>query len=326
MRRREFIGGIASTAATYPVLARAQQVPVIGFLYPTAPEGVEEYLAAWHLGLSDQGYAEGRNVAIEYRWANGLYDRLPELAHDLVNRKVAVLYAGGGTPTALAAAAMTATIPIVFSVGADPVSEGLVASLAHPGRNATGVAVLTRQLTQKRIEALHAAVPTATTIAFLTNPASQYIATAETNEAQRVMNVLGLELLLLYASTPNEIEAALGTLTRQRVGALAVGGDLFFLAQRDRLAAVAIRHGIPTIAQYRAFAAAGVLMSDGGSIAELGRLAGAYTGRVLKGERVSDLPVQQATKIELVVNMKTAKALGITFPTALLVRANKVIE
>jgi putative ABC transport system substrate-binding protein len=251
---------------------------------------------------------------------------LPELAHDLVSRKVAVLYAGGGTPTALAAAAATTTIPIVFQVGADPVSEGLVASLAHPGRNATGVAALTGELHQKRIEALHAAVPTATTMAFLTNPASQFIATAETKEAQRVMKVLGLELLLLCASTPNEIEAAFATLTRQHVGALVVGGDLFFLAQRDRLAALAIRHGIPTIAQYRAFAATGGLMSYGTDLRETPRLAGNYIGRILKGEKPADLPVIQPTKFEFVINMKTAKALGLTLPIALLGRADEVIE
>ena len=226
IRRREFIAGLGSAAA-WPVVARAQQVPVIGFLHPIAPDGVTG-LAAWHRGLADQGYVEGRNVAIEYRWANGRYDLLPELARDLVSRKVAVLFASGGTPTALAAVAATTAIPIVFSVGADPVATGLVNSLGRPGRNATGVAILTSQLEQKRIEALHTAVPIATTIAFLTNPASDFIATVEREEAQRAMKVLGLGLLLLRASTPNEIEAAFTTLTRQRVGALVIGGELLF--------------------------------------------------------------------------------------------------
>ena len=324
MKRRDFIAGLGSAAA-WPVVARAQQVPVIGFLHPIAPDGVTG-LAAWHRGLADQGYVEGRNVAIEYRWANGRYDLLPELARDLVTRKVAVLFASGGTPTALAAVAATTAIPIVFSVGADPVATGLVSSFGRPGRNATGVAILTSQLEQKRIEALHTAVPIATTMAFLTNPASDFIATVEREEAQRAMKVLGLELLLLHASTQNEIEAAFATLTRQRVGALVVGGELLFFAQRDRLATLAVRHGVATIAQYREFATAGGLMTYGASSTELGRLAGAYTGRILKGEKPANLPVQQITKIELVINLKTAKALGLTIPETLLATADEVIQ
>jgi putative ABC transport system substrate-binding protein len=323
VKRREFIAGLG--AAAWPVVTRAQQVPVIGFLHPIAPDGVTG-LAAWHRGLADQGYVEGRNVAIEYRWANGRYDLLPELARDLVTRKVAVLFASGGTPTALAAVAATTAIPIVFSVGADPVATGLVNSFGRPGRNATGVAILTSQLEQKRIEALHTAVPIATTMGFLTNPASDFIATIEREEAQRVMKVLGLELLLLHASTQNEIEAAFATLTRQRVGALVVGGELLFFAQRYRLAALAIRHGVATIAQYREFAAAGGLISYGANSTEFGRLAGAYTGRILKGEKPADLPVQQITKIDLVINLKTAKALGITIPETLLATADEVIQ
>ena len=326
IRRRDFIAGLGNAAA-WPLAARAQQrpPPVIGFLHPIAPDGVTG-LAAWHRGLADQGYVEGRNVAIEYRWANGRYDLLPELARDLVSRKVAVLFASGGTPTALAAVAATTAIPIVFSVGADPVATGLVNSLGRPGQNATGVAILTSQLEQKRIEALHTAVPIATTMAFLTNPASDFIATVERDEAQRAMKVLGLELLLLYASTPNEIEAAFATLTRQRVGALVVGGELLFFAQRDRLATLAIRHSVATIAQYGEFAIAGGLMTYGAKTTEIGRLAGAYTGRILNGERASDLPVQQVTKIELVINAKTAKALGLTIPETLLATADEVIQ
>jgi putative ABC transport system substrate-binding protein len=326
MRRREFIAGLGGAAA-WPLTARAQQpIPVIGFLHPIAPEGLEGLVAAFHRGLSDQGYVEGRNVAVEHRWANGQYDRLPELARDLVSRKVAVLFAAGGTPTALAASAATTTIPIVFSAGTDPVSVGLVTSLARPSRNATGVAVLTNQLTEKRIEALHAAVPTATTIAVLTNPASEFIATAETEQARRVMKVLGLELLLLYASTPDDLDAAFATLTRRGAGALMVGGDSFFLAQRDRLAALAIRYGVPAIYAYREAARAGGLMSYNVDIADSYRLGGTYVGRILNGEKPGDLPVQQATKVELIINLKTAKALGLTIPPNLLALANEVIE
>jgi len=326
MRRREFIAGLGG-AAVSPLTAGAQQVPVIGFLQISTSEGYPEiYLTAFYRGLADQGYAVGRNVAIEYRWADGQYDRLPELALDLVRRNVAVLYASGGTPIALVAAATTKAIPIVFFAGADPVADGLVMSLARPGGNATGVASLTYELHAKRIETLHAAVPMATAITFLTNPASQYIANHEAEQAQLATKVLGLDLVMLNARTPSDIEAAFAALSQRPSSALVVGGDSFFVAQREQLAALAARHGIPAIYYNRINVMAGGLMSYGADLRESQRVAGNYVGRILNGEKPADLPVQRATKIELVINMKTAKGLGLTLPITLLGRADEVIE
>jgi putative ABC transport system substrate-binding protein len=310
-----------------PLAARAQQpaLPVIGFLATESADLFAGPLRAFHQGLSETGHVEGRNVAIEYRWADGQNDQLPALAADLVRRRVSVIVAGGGTPTVLAAKAATATIPTIFYVAVDPVEHGYVASLNRPGGNLTGVSNLAGELGPKRLELLHELVPTATIMAVLVNPT---IPTAETlsRDLQAAARPLGLELHVLHASTDREIETAFATLLQLRAGALVIAPNLFFVSRIERLAALTVRHGVPTIFQFREFAAAGGLMSYGGSITESFRLVGAYTGRILKGEKPADLPVQQLTRIELIINMKTAKTLGLTFPITLLGRANEVIE
>jgi putative tryptophan/tyrosine transport system substrate-binding protein len=323
MRRREFLGLLGSTAAAWPLAARAQQ-PVIGFLGSGSAELSTERVRAFRQGLGEAGYVEGRNVAIEYRWAEGQNDRLSALATDLVHRQVAVIAAAGGVPARTAKVATT-TIPIVFWIEGDPVEVGLVASMNRPGGNLTGVTTLGAELGAKRLELLHEFVPAATTITVLVDPTTL---TAETlsKELQSAARILGLQMQILRASNERDFDTAFASLVQQRAGGLVIGPGPLFFGQSEQLAALALRHAVPTIFQFREFAAAGGLMSYGGSATDSYRQVGAYTGRILKGERPSDLPVQQATKVELFINMKTAKALGLTIPISLLGRADEVIE
>jgi putative ABC transport system substrate-binding protein len=326
VRRREFIT-LLGGAAAWPLAARAQQsaMPVIGWLNATSPDLYANLLRAFHRGLGQTGHIEGRNVAIEYRWAEDQYDRLPEFAADLVARRVAVIAATGGTPPALTAKALMTTIPIVFQVAVDPVKVGLVASLARPGGNVTGVTSLNLQVGPKRLELLHELVPTATVIAALINPTN---ALSETllRELQTAARILGLELHVMHASAERDFDAVFRSLIQFRAGALVIGPDAFFFSQSKQLAALAARHAMPTISQYREFVAAGGLASYGTSLAEMHRLAGVYTGRILNGDKPADLPVQQSVKVELVINLKTAKALGLNVPPTVLALADEVIE
>jgi putative ABC transport system substrate-binding protein len=328
IRRREFITLLGSAAAAWPLAARAQQpaMPVIGFLSSETPSGYAFRAAALRQGLSEAGYVESRNVAIEYRWAEGHYDRLPALAADLVRRQVAVI-AAAGTQSALAAKAATTTIPIVFSTAADPVAEGLVASLARPGGNATGVNNLATELVQKQIEKLHQMVPAATAIAALVNPTNPTLAEPATKEVQAAGRTLGLKMIhIIQASTERDIDAAFATLFRLGAGALVVCPDTFFTSRRDQIAALAIRHAIPVIYHLRELPAAGGLMSYGPSATDGYHRVGIYAARILKGERPGDLPVQRATKFDLVINLTTAKVLGLEVPFYLQQLADEVIE
>ena len=328
MKRREFIMLLGGAAASWPLAARAQQrsMPVIGFLSPTSPNSRAELIAAFHQGLAEVGYVEGRNVAIEYRWAKDQNEQLPFMAADLVQRRVSVIVAIDGTAAALAAKAATSTIPIVFIVGADPVELGLVASLGRPGGNITGVGALAVGTAAKRLQLLHELVPAAAGIAFLRNPTNPYFSALETRELQAAATVLGVRLLLLNASSPHEIEVAFANLVAQRAGAFLLATDPFFMTARDQLVALANRHTVPAIYPFREDAAAGGLVSYGASNRDAFRLVGDYTGRILSGDRPADLPVQQVTRIEMAINLKTANALGLTVPLPLLARADEVIE
>jgi putative ABC transport system substrate-binding protein len=320
------IAALGGATVAWPLAARAQQptMPVIGYLGPGALESARPFRAAFLDGLVETGYVEGRNVAIEYRWAEDQYDRLPELAGELVRRQVAVIVTAGATPTALAAKAWTETIPIVFVLGSDPVQFGLVNSLGRPGGNVTGVTVLDVELIAKGFELLHELVPAATTIGVLVNPNNLTIE-AQTRGAKIAARILGVHLLVLNASSQSEIEMAFTTLVEQRAGALLVSGEpLFFGTARDQLVALAARHAVPTIYQY--MTAADGLMSYGSRLADAFHIAGVYSGRILRGEKPADLPVQQSTRVELAINLKTAKTLGLTIPTSLLARADEVIE
>jgi putative ABC transport system substrate-binding protein len=325
MRRREFIT-LLGGAATWPLVARAQQpaMPVIGFLNTRVPAADPHLLAAFHRGLRETGYIEGQNVAIEYRWASNQYDRLQALATDLVLRQVNVI-AAIGSPSAPAAKAVTTTIPIVFIIGFDPVEFGLVTSLNRPGGNLTGVTVLGVELGSKRLELLHELIPTANVVAALVNPTTPAAETQST-ELQAAARALGLKLHVLHASTEGDLDAVFPTLLQLGARGLVVGNDTFFSTRSEQLAALAFQHWVPTIFQYRQFVEAGGLMSYGGDIADSYRLTGVFAGRILKGEKPADIPVQQATKVELIINLKTARALDIDVPPTLLARADEVIE
>jgi ABC-type uncharacterized transport system substrate-binding protein len=322
--RREFIT-LLSGAASWPLAAGAQQpnMPVIGFLNSASPDGYPYLLSAYRQGLREAGYVEGRNVAIEYRWAQNQYDRLPALAADLVRRRVRVITATGAS--ARAAKDATDTIPIVFNTASDPVEAGLVTSLNRPGGNLTGVTSLNAELGPKQLEVLHELIHTATVIAVLVNPTNRFAEYFSRN-LQAAGRALGLQMQVLHASTEAEFDVAFAAMRRLQVGALVIATDPLFTGGVASLAALAIRHQVPTIYGYQEFATAGGLMSYGGHIANSYRLVGVYTGRILMGERPADLPVQQATKVQLVINLKTAKALGITVPLPLLGRADEVIE
>jgi putative ABC transport system substrate-binding protein len=328
VRRREFIAGLGGLALSgSPLASRAQQpvMPVIGFLNSASPGPFAARVAAFHQGLNEAGYVEGRNVAIEYRWAEGQYDRLPELAADLVRRQVTVIAATGGIPSALAAKAATSTIPMVFVAGSDPVEFGIVANLNRPGGNVTGMTAFTSELMPKRLELLREMVPTAKIIALLVNPTNPNAESLSRN-VEAAARTLGLQIHILQASTVSDIDAVFGTLAQLRAGALVIGTDTLFDSQSERLGTMAVRHAVPAIYQNREFVAAGGLISYGGSLVDAYRKAGIYTGRVLKGEKPADLPVQQSTNVELFINLKTAKALSLTVPATLLSSADEVIE
>jgi len=327
VKRREFIT-LLGGAAMSPLTARAQQrsMPVIGYLGGTTFEMTRGYVAAFHRGLADTGFTEGRNVAIEYRWAEGHNDRLAGLAADLVRRDVTIIVVGGSTPGALAAKEATQVIPIVFLVGTDPVKVGLVSSLASPGGNITGVTNVNVELITKCFELMRSLMPPATTIAILVNQGNVPQAATERRTIQDVARALGIRIPILEASNPGEIESAFTALVRERAGALVVSGEVFFLTQRDRLVELAAEHAIPTIYAYREFVTAGGLMSYGGNLRDMYRQIGLYTGRILKGEKTTNLPVEEVTKVELVMNLKTAKTLGMEIPLSTLVRVDDVIE
>jgi putative ABC transport system substrate-binding protein len=325
MLRREVITLIGGAAAAWPLTARAQQqMPVIGYLSPHFPGSDGFRLTAFRQGLGETGYAEGQNVAIEYREAEGQYDRLPALAVDLVRRHVTVIVAAT-IPSAFAAKAATSAIPIVFLAGIDPVQSGLVAGLNRPGGNMTGVAILTAELAAKRLDLLHELVPTATIVALLVNPADP-VTDVETRNLQDAARSLGLQPQILRASTASEIDAAFATLVELGARALVVSTDPFFTDQRAQIVALAARHAVPAIYVWRECAAAGGLMSYGTDLPDSFRQTGVYTGKVLKGAKPADLPVEQVVKVELVINLKTAKVLGLTIPQALLGRADEIIE
>jgi len=324
VRRRETITLLGGCAA-WPVTVGAQQsaVPVVGFLNGSSARAYGYVAAAFGQGLRDTGYVEGRNVLVEYRWAEDHYDRLPTLVADLVRRQVNVIIAN--TQAAPAAKAATATIPIVFLTAGDPVRDGLVASLNRPGGNLTGHSILSVELGPKRLELLRELVPTATVIAFLINPTTP-TAEAQSRSMQAAARNLGLQLHVLHASTERDLDTAFASLAQLQAGGLVIGGDAFFVSRSEQLAALALRHAVPAIYQFRAFAAAGGLMSYGGDLMDAYRFAGVYTGRILKGEKPADLPIQQSTKVELIINLKTAKVLGLTVPLPLSGRADELIE
>ncbi len=300
-------------------------MPVIGFLNAASPQNYTRPLSAFLKGLSETGYVEGHNVAIEYRWANDQYDRLAALATDLVHRQVSVI-AATTTPAALAAKAATRTVPIVFETAGDPVQLGLVASLARPGGNVTGVTQLTVGLVPKELQLLHELLPTARVMALLVNPTNRSVTETETKELLSAAQTLGLELHVLNASTERDFDVVLAKIIQLQAGGLVIATDVLFTSHSERLAVLAARHAIPAVYKGREFAAAGGLMSYGSDIADSYHLAGVYTGRILKGNKPADLPVQQATKVELIINLKTAKALGINVPNTLIGRADEVIE
>jgi ABC-type uncharacterized transport system substrate-binding protein len=326
MKRREFIT-LLGGAAAWPLAARAQQpkMPVIGYLSSAFPDRDGGRLRSFRQGLNETGYVEGKNVAIEYRWAEEQNDRLPTLAADLVSRQVSVIAMAGQVLGAFAAKAATKTIPIVFLTGGDPVALGLVSSLNRPGGNLTGVTTLSAELEPKRLELLHDLVPKATTIGALVNQTNP-IAETQSRELQAAARALGLKLQILNASTERDFDTVFARLVELQASGLVIGTDGLFISQSEHLAALTMRHAVPAIFQFRTFAAAGGLMSYGGSLADMYRQSGVYTGRILKGEKPGDLPVQQVTRVELIINLKSAKELRLDVPATLLARADEVIE
>jgi len=325
VRRRHFITLIGGAAAVWPRAARGQQaaMPVIGFLHGASFEGYKPMVTSFRQGLKEAGYVDGYNVAIEFRWAEGHYDQLPAMAADLVRRQVTVIVTGG-TPAAFAAKEATSTIPTVFSVGIDPVQLGLVGSLNRPGGNVTGTAVLTVELGAKKLEMLHELLPTAAAIALLVNPTNPNVE-SETRVVQDAARLLGLHLHVLHASTESQIDAAFGAVVELRASALIVGVEPFLNDSRAQIVALAARYAVPAVYGVRDFVTAGGLMSYGTDLVDIYRQSGIYAGKILKGARPADLPVQQLTKVALVINLKTAKTLGLTIPTTLLGRADEVI-
>jgi putative ABC transport system substrate-binding protein len=326
MRRRDFITLLCG-AATWPLAAHAQQaaMPVIGFLGPGSAESDAYRARAFRRGLSEANLVEGQNFVIEYRWADGHYDRLPVLATEPAHRKVAVI-ATSGTPAALAAKAATTTIPIVFETAADPVKIGLVASLSRPGGNVTGVTQASEEIAPKRLELLHELLPKAGVLTLLVNPADTTNSKTTLEGSQAAARALGIDLHVLNASTEQDFERVFARLSELPAGGLVIGGDAFFTSHAKRLAALTLQHAVPAIYQWREFAAAGGLMSYGSNITDTHRLAGIYAGRILKGSKPADLPVQQASKVEMFINLKTARALGITIPLPLSGRADEIFE
>jgi putative ABC transport system substrate-binding protein len=328
MRRRDLIILLAGAMGGWPSALRAQQKakPVIGFLGLASPGPFAPFVVAFHQGLSETGYVEGQNLAIEYRWAEGRYDRLPALAADLVERKVDVIAATGGNASARAAKNATSTIPIVFTGGGDLLGAGLITSLARPGGNLTGVTFMTTELMPKRLELLSELVPQARVIALLVNPNNAASAEQMSQDVQKAADAKGVQLHILKAGAESEIDAAFASLVQLPAGALIVGSDALFNSRRDQLVALAARHAVPAIYEWREFAAAGGLISYGTSLTGTWRRAGIYVGRILMGAKAADLPVEQPTKFELVVNLNTANALGLTVPPSILARADEVIE
>ena len=327
MNRRELItllGGIAAL----PLAARAQQaaMPVIGLLGSESPDWYKDRLRAFREGLGETGYVEGRNVTIDYRWAQGRNDRLPLLAAELVQQQVALIATLGNTASTLAAKAATSTIPIVFRIASDPVEVGLVASLARPGGNLTGVTTLGVEVGPKQLALLHEMVPAATVVALLVNPTNPALAETQSRVLPAAARTLGLRLHVLNASTDGDFDVVFASLAQLRAGALVIGVDAFFNSRSDRLAELAARHAVPTVSAYQEFTAAGGLMSYGGGVVASSRQAGVYAGRILKGEKPADLPVMQSTKLSLIINLKTAKALGLNVPITLQAAADEVIE
>jgi putative tryptophan/tyrosine transport system substrate-binding protein len=327
MRRREFIAMFGGAATTWPVAARAQQraMPVIGFLSSGSAKTSQSFVTAFRQGLSESGYVEGQNLAIEYRWADGDDKRLPRLAADLVDRRVNAIFPVG-VPAVMAAKAATTTIPIVFETAGDPVQLGLVTSLARPGGNLTGVTSLNTDLGSKLLELLHELAPRATIIGLLVNPDNPSLAEPTTKSLQGAARTLGLEAHVLHASADHDFDKAFATLVQLRAGALVIGPDPFFFTRSEQLGALAFRYAIPSICPYREFALAGGLMSYGTNIANLFRQVGVYTSRILKGEKAADLPVQQAVKLELVINHEAANALGLAVSNQMQLLADEVIE
>jgi putative ABC transport system substrate-binding protein len=328
MRRREFITLLGGAAAAWPLGAHAQQppMPIIGLLDPTSPAATADRMRGFHRGLKDTGYVEGENVAIAYRWADGQNDRLSELAAELVRQRVAVIAAAGGSPSALAAKAATTTIPIVFTVSEDPVRLGLVASLARPGGNVTGINIFSGELVAKRLELLRDLVPGAARVAVLVNPANVANTATTLRDVEAAARVIGLQIQVFNASTSREIDAAFATLVRERLDALFVGNDAFLNSRRMQLALLAARHAVPATYASRDYVDAGGLMSYGTGFPDTYRQFGSYIGRILKGTKPADLPVVQASKFELVVNAQAARILGLTMPSSLLATADEVIE
>ncbi len=329
MERREFLTLLGGAAAAWPLTARAQQadkVPVVGFLNSASANLYTKFAGAFRRGLNEMGFVEGQNVVIEYRWADGQYDRLPELAADLVRRQVAVI-AGAGTLAALVAKAATKTIPVVFTTASDPVELGLVDSLSKPSGNVTGSTQLNMEVAPKRVELLHQLLPMATSIALLVNPANPVTAEAQTRDVRAAARTLGLQVHIVQATTKTEVDKAIASLAQLRASGLVIAtGDALFNSESVYVATVAVRYSVPAIYHGRDFVAAGGLLGYGGSLVESYHIAGIYAGRILRGEKPTDLPVQRSAKVEMYINLKTAKALGITVPPGLVIAADEVFE